>query len=167
MKTQIKTLPAFSVALPTFTIDSIYSERCYQEVIWNKDTTQSAGFHSDAEFLVFIQRYLTQAIEVVSTRGEPIASCLAAESVRKIVAMALATAEQNGWVDELASSDYSCDRNLSLMTSLAHLQHLVNEGFSASFLNLPSKLKLCLSQIFWNGAHAMAKNQAFSVVREV
>ena len=55
--------------MPPLCADCIQSERDYQEKMWNEDTTESAGFHSESEFLVFMQDYLKKYLEVLVIDG--------------------------------------------------------------------------------------------------
>jgi len=73
------------------------SERDYQDRRWGPE--QSSGKHSVAEFLLYMQDYLTQAINQSSRNADPLATTLALDTVRKITAMGVACMEQNGVVD--------------------------------------------------------------------
>lgn len=76
-------------------IDCMLSEREYQEMMWNKNTTESGGYHSHMEFFVFIKDYLDEAINLLSRNPEPEASDKASHNIRKIGAMSLASLEKN------------------------------------------------------------------------
>ncbi len=75
---------------------AINGERNYQESIWNADTTESGGQHTVAEFLLYMQDYLTQAIHQSSRNPDPQAREMALNTIRKIVAMGICCMEQNG-----------------------------------------------------------------------
>jgi hypothetical protein len=72
----------------------IDGERDYQDSIWNEVTTDSGGQHSVGEWLVFIQDYLTEAINIYSRNPEPFAKTRAMENIRKISAMCVCAMEQ-------------------------------------------------------------------------
>jgi hypothetical protein len=74
----------------------IDGERDYQDERWNKHTTKSGGKHDPDTWLVYIQHYLTKAIEVASTKPNPKAAEEVMEIIRKIGAMAVCAMEQNG-----------------------------------------------------------------------
>jgi len=150
-------------------LESLCSERQYQENIWNKDTTESGGLHPTSDFLVFMQEYLSTAIKTVSRNGEPEASMLAAHDLRKITAMALASSEKNGWSDFLIKYNYSvsCDFDRSLVTVLGHIQYLLNSSFEASYRNQQDVIKFNVSQIFWEGVYAMSLKPEYSPLRDI
>lgn len=75
---------------------AIDGERAYQDSLWNPETTPSEGRHSVTEWLVYMQDYLTQAMNQVSRNADPQAAQMALHTVRKIAAMAVACMEQNG-----------------------------------------------------------------------
>lgn len=83
-----------------FSREEVYAilngERDYQDKIWNEHTTASGGKHVPSEWLVYIQHYLTKAIEVASTLPNPESNDLVMENIRKIGAMCVAAMEQNG-----------------------------------------------------------------------
>ena len=72
----------------------IDGERDYQEKKWNADTTESEGLHSPAEWLVYMQDYLTEAIHVASRNADPLGSKLVMDNIRKITGMGVAAMEQ-------------------------------------------------------------------------
>ena len=78
--------------------DVITGERVYQAGRWNKDTTESGGVHTVTEWLLYMQDYLTEAINVVSRNPDPEAKKMALDIIRKITAMGVACMEQNGIV---------------------------------------------------------------------
>jgi len=73
----------------------IDEERAYQDTRWNPDTTETGGKHSPAEWLVYIQSYLTEAIEMASRLPDPLSSRMVLHNIRKITAMGVACMEQN------------------------------------------------------------------------
>jgi hypothetical protein len=75
---------------------AIESELDYQIARWNKETTVTEGKHSVAEFTVFMQDYLREAMTVLSRNGEPGASEQALHIIRKITAMGVSCMMQNG-----------------------------------------------------------------------
>lgn len=76
--------------------ESIDTERHYQAVRWNEETTETGGKHSVTEFLVFIQDYTNEALHVLTRNPEPQATEEALHIVRKIAALGVACMEQNG-----------------------------------------------------------------------
>lgn len=74
--------------------EALDGERDYQEHRWG--LTQSRGQHTTAEFILYMQDYLTQAQHEVSRNPDPHAGVLATETLRKVVAMGVACLEQNG-----------------------------------------------------------------------
>jgi len=76
--------------------NAIDGERDYQDKKWNYDTTPSEGKHSVAEWMVYIQDYLTEGMHLVSRNADPEAIRLGTDSIRKIGAMCVACMEQNG-----------------------------------------------------------------------
>lgn len=141
----------------------IQSERDYQEKMWNEETTSSGGLHSDSEFLVFMQDYLREAMNQVSRQAEPTASKVAASTVRKICAMALACAEKNDWVDSFVEfMDYSkADGNTNLVQALALMQYSLNKCFEAVYDNSTSILRLQLTLCFMAGTQAMTNMELY------
>jgi hypothetical protein len=71
-------------------------ERFYQNKKWNEETTNSRGIHTEYEWLVFIQDYLTEAMHIASRNPEPQARLDTQEIIRKITAMGVCCMEQNG-----------------------------------------------------------------------
>ena len=156
-----------------YAIDSLFSERQYQEALWNDKTTDTAGMHTNEEFLVFIQDYLREAINIVSRNAEPKASNKAAHNLRKITAMVLASAEKNDWIEELLSTEW---RNMvkpdgSLVTSLSYLQSYTNKGFDAatcSWSNFDAgdfTLHTAFVYLFNIGMSTMSISKEFSPLR--
>lgn len=82
--------------------EAIYSalneERDYQDRRWNKETTITEGQHSVAEFVLFMDTYIQEIKRDLSYNGEPEASQLALDKLRKVTAMGIACMEQNGLV---------------------------------------------------------------------
>jgi hypothetical protein len=135
---------------------SIKSERDYQEKLWNKDTTSSAGIHTNSEFLVFIQDYLNEAVHIVSRNPEPKASEEASHVLRKITAMAIACAEKNKWLDVMEDEQRSnVHKNVNIVQSLSLIQHCINKSIESIYLN-NSLFKTYISLIFNIGCHAMS-----------
>lgn len=87
------------------TRDEVYNaltkEREYQDKRWNATTTTTAGQHSVAEFVLFMDTYIQDTKQTLSKHGEPEASKLALDNLRKITAMGVACMEQNGIVERL------------------------------------------------------------------
>jgi hypothetical protein len=71
----------------------IDGERAYQAK-W--DTCESKGRHTVTEWLVYMQDYLSEAINMVSREAEPACHEKALHNIRKITAMGVACMEQNG-----------------------------------------------------------------------
>lgn len=71
-------------------------ERDYQDSRWNADTTVTEGKHSVAEFALFMDDYLREARTQLSRNGEPEASQMALDTLRKVVGMGIACFEQHG-----------------------------------------------------------------------
>ncbi len=82
----------------TQVFEAIMAERAYQDSIWNENTTESGGEHTVAEFLLYMQDYLTQAIHQSSHKPDPEARELALDTIRKIVSLGVCCMEQNGVV---------------------------------------------------------------------
>lgn len=75
---------------------AIDGERDYQDQRWNGTTTSTAGKHSVAEFVLFMDDYLREAKTHLSRNGEPEASVVALITLRKIIGMGVACMEQHG-----------------------------------------------------------------------
>ena len=73
----------------------LLSEREYQEIMWNENTTATSGVHSHLGFMTFIERYVRVAIDIVSVGSEPSASREASHVLRKVVGLAVASMEMN------------------------------------------------------------------------
>lgn len=76
--------------------EAIDTERDYQDQRWNIATTASAGIHSVSEFILFMDDYLREAKTQLSRNGEPQASAMALETLRKVIGMGVACMEQHG-----------------------------------------------------------------------
>jgi len=74
----------------------IDGERFYQNKKWNEETTSSRGIHTEYEWLVFMQDYLTEAFHLASRNSEPEARIDVQHIIRKITAMGICCMEQNG-----------------------------------------------------------------------
>ncbi len=76
---------------------AIDSERAYQASRWNRDTTTTGGFHENlADWILFMEDYLHQARHQLSRNGEPKATQMALNTVRKVTALGVAAMEQLG-----------------------------------------------------------------------
>jgi len=75
---------------------AIDSERDYQDSRWNENTTTSGGYHSPAEWLVYMQDYLREAFSQASRHADPESRVMVMNTLRKITAMGVAAMEQNG-----------------------------------------------------------------------
>lgn len=75
---------------------AIDGERNYQDGWKDPTLTDSGGLHSNVEFLVYIQDYVTEALHVASRKPDPEARVQNTHALRKIAAMAVAAMEQNG-----------------------------------------------------------------------
>lgn len=141
--------------------NSIKSERDYQEKMWNKDTTSSAGLHSESEFLVFMQDYLREAMSQVSRNPEPQASHNASHTVRKVCAMALACAEKNDWVEDFAKYMplNKANGNINLVQALALMQACLNKALDAVYDESIESVKLQMTLCFMAGTQAMTNMQ--------
>ncbi len=86
--------------LPSATRAEVYAaidgEREYQKKWQNADLTDSNGEHSNVEFLVYIQDYVTEALHEASRKPDPEARVQNTHALRKIAALAVAAMEQNG-----------------------------------------------------------------------
>lgn len=110
-------------------ISSLEGERAYQEKVWNESTTDTSGIHSLAEWSVFIYEYTNEARAHMSRQPEPHAVNMAADCLRKVAAMVLAAAEQQGFVDLLCEST---NKNVlteirSVNELLCYLQYPINK----------------------------------------
>lgn len=86
--------------LPPATRAEVYAaidgERTYQEGWKDVDLTDSAGEHSNVEWLVYIRDYAEEALHVSSRKPDPEARIQNTHALRKIAAMAVAAMERNG-----------------------------------------------------------------------
>ena len=147
-------------------IDALISEREHQEGTWNPETTSSGGDHNEIEFLVFIQDYLQEAIHIVSRGAEPLVSISASDTLRKITAMACATAEKNNWSSQLIEKDYTqLLDNHNLVMTFGLIQHHINEGYANTAKQFPESVKLNVASIFWLGMHTMSLKEEFAPKR--
>lgn len=144
-------------------VNCLQSERDYQEKMWNENTTASAGMHSESEFLVFMQDYLREAMTQVSRNPEPMASNMAAATVRKVCAMALACAEKNEWVDAFCDyMDYNkADGTTNMVQALALMQACLNKAFEAVYDESKASLQLQLTLCFMAGTQAMTNLELY------
>jgi len=73
----------------------IDSERDYQDEKWNVGSTKTAGMHSrPEEWLVYMQDYLTESMNIAARTAEPLSSKLIMDNIRKITGMGVAAMEQ-------------------------------------------------------------------------
>ena len=149
--------------MPPCCADSIQSERNYQEKMWNEDTTSSAGLHSESEFLVFMQDYLREAMNIVSRNPEPQASEDAAQTVRKVCAMALACAEKNDWVEDFAKymPFNKANGKTNLVQALALMQACLNKAFEAVYDESMESIKIQMVLCFMAGTQAMTNMELY------
>lgn len=70
------------------------SERAYQDSL--ASTSETDGFHTYAEFLLYIDDYVQQAKRVASTTWGPDAKTKTLDMIRKVTALGVACMEQNG-----------------------------------------------------------------------
>ena len=146
-------------------ISSLITEFNYQEKLWNENTTETAGFSSNASFLVFIDSYLSEAINIISRGAEPEVSLKAAHNVRKIATMVFNCSLKNNWLEQLLDSDFTTISNLTLVDSLACLSHYKNEGFKNVALSYPESVKTNLCLIFWTCMKVMSSSEDFAPKR--
>lgn len=146
-------------------IEAINSELDYQSKTWNEDTTASEGNHKDNEFLVFIEDYLKEAINIVSRNGEPEASKRASNNIRKITAMVYSSSILNKWEHELIEAIIENKKyedlnmkDLNTVQSLGLMQSHVNKAFD-KFLK-ENKVRKNLINIFEIGMHNLSNNYA-------
>jgi hypothetical protein len=76
--------------------DAVSNERDYQDFKWSEHTTLSGGRHSPAEWLVYMQDYLSEAIHQAARYADPQGRDMVLHTIRKITAMGVACMEQNG-----------------------------------------------------------------------
>lgn len=73
------------------------SERAYQATRWNAQTTDTAGHHDTIEeWLVYMQSYLTEAMNQIARSSDQVGKPLALASIRKITALGVAAMEDLG-----------------------------------------------------------------------
>jgi len=75
---------------------SIDSERTYQDIRWNGDTTITDGIHPLSEWFMFIEDYVDEAKHILSREAEQTAYPKVAHIMRKVAGMAVCAMEQNG-----------------------------------------------------------------------
>lgn len=73
----------------------------YQAERWNAQTTPTEGRHTVAEFVLYMEDYLTEARTHLSRNGDPKASVLALDVLRKVTALGVQAMMQNGVVDRV------------------------------------------------------------------
>ena len=69
-------------------------ERLYQDARWGD--APSAGKHSAAEFVLYMEHHIAEARRLASTLADPESVFKVMAEVRKIGALAIACMEQNG-----------------------------------------------------------------------
>lgn len=75
----------------------INGERSYQMDRWNMKTTNTNGRHAKPEeWLIYIQDYLYEAMNIATRSGDPEAGKRVMDNIRKIAAMGVAAMEQIG-----------------------------------------------------------------------
>lgn len=138
--------------------ECLLSEREYQDMCWNVQTTASKGSHTHLEFMTYIERYIDVAIEE-SLKPEPEASNASAEVLRKVVGMAVASMEQH---QEDADVDDCWDSLVStpietIAESLICVKAIVIKGVQDFIHGENSKADLFynMHQIFVIGSLAM------------
>jgi hypothetical protein len=78
-------------------VDLLLGERKYQVNRWNINTTSTEGRHPrPEEWLVYIQAYLTEAIQVMTRAKDPDATAECMEIIRKITTLGFAAMQQIG-----------------------------------------------------------------------
>lgn len=75
---------------------AIDTEREYQDGWRDPSLTTSGGWHSLAEFLVYIQDYTSEALHMATRRPDLEAEEFTRHQMRKIAALAVAAMEQHG-----------------------------------------------------------------------
>ena len=75
---------------------AIDTERRYQDLRWNSETTTSDGLHSLEEWFVYIEDYVSEAKHVLSRKPRQVADVEALVIMRKVAAMAVCAMEQHG-----------------------------------------------------------------------
>jgi len=178
MKKDILSYEFAALGFSQKTIDSIISELNYQERINNNDNIKTDKQSSNAEFLVFIQNYLREAINIISRGIDHENSILASENIRKIAAMVIYAAEINGWSDLLSMflkenrvQVDKLDIELTVTETLSVVQNLTNKTFEI----IPYekfgiadiyKGKEYLSNILYFSLLSMEKNHATVRIKE-
>jgi hypothetical protein len=123
----------------TSLIESIESERVYQNKIWVYNATETGDLHSNLDFITFIKSYLNEAIDIVSRSAEPDASHKAGHILRKIAAMALASVEMNSddqenelaaFINKFQSS--GCFFNINITESLSIIDSVINDALKSN-----------------------------------
>jgi len=75
---------------------AIDSERDYQDLKWNSETTTSDGRHSFEEWFTYIEDYIGEAKHVLSRQSKQVADTFASDVMRKVAGMAVCAMEQHG-----------------------------------------------------------------------
>lgn len=115
---------------------ALSTELIYQGATWNENTTNSAGKHSDIEFVVFIDDYLTEATRMVSRNPEPACSEMALENLRKIAGMIYQSSVQNEWADDVFNKikdikayEYQNEEKTTVTETIAYIRAEINNIF--------------------------------------
>ena len=77
-------------------LSAIVSELDYQNKKWNPETTATCHDHTVGDYLVYMKNYLDEAFAQLSRNGDPVASNLALNTIRKVAALGVACMVQNG-----------------------------------------------------------------------
>lgn len=75
---------------------TIDSERDYQDIRWNEDTTISEGKHSPEEWFMYIEDYVNEAKHILSRENMQNSYPKAMDIMRKVAGMAVCAGEQLG-----------------------------------------------------------------------
>jgi len=76
--------------------EAIDSERNYQNMRWNVNTTTSQNMHTFEEWFVYIEDYVNEAKHVLSRTPRQEADLIASDIMRKVAAMAVCCMEEHG-----------------------------------------------------------------------
>lgn len=75
---------------------AIDSERDYQDLRWNEDTTVSKNIHTLEDWYMYIEDYLNEAKHILSREARQDANPKALDIMRKVSAMAVCAMEAHG-----------------------------------------------------------------------
>lgn len=127
--------------------DCILKERDYQDFRWNENTTPTCGIHTELEFLVFIDDYLTEAINILSRNYEPKASNDASHNMRKIAAMSLAILEIEEKTDILNNAE-NLPSPKTITELSGYVKALTNKAFNYKLSNEKNNILSVHADIF-------------------